>query len=103
MAKLKAKKSEEVVETVENSVEMTPEESEVLSADGEGYKDEQSEVSSQRMQSVLDLLQDEFDIRDKHFELTGYADKGNKIEATVNNPDFEIKFTLKSSTLMKLR
>lgn len=103
MPKLKAKKSEEVVETPVEAPEITPEESEVLEADGSAYKEEQSEVSSERMKQVLDLLSDEFDITDKHFELTGYADKGSKIEATVNNPDFEIKFTLKSSVLMKLR
>ena len=104
MAKLKAKKSE-VVETVENTVEepeyMTAEEAEVLSADAESLPEEQ-EVSSERMQSVLDLLQEEFNIKDKGFEITGYANKGSKILATISNTEYDIQFTLKSSALMRL-
>lgn len=110
MAKLKAKKSE-VVETVETPVEndenengeyMTSDEAEVISADGENYQEEKSEVSSERMQSVLDLLQEEYDIKNKGFELTGYADKGSKIVATVSNRDYDVQFTLKSSVLLRL-
>ena len=108
MAKFKAKKkSEETVETVETPVENTEDteymnsnESEVISTDGEQYQDSQSEVSSKRMQSVLDLLQDEYDIKNKGFELTGYADKGNKIVATLSNKDYDVQFTLKSTVVL---
>lgn len=101
MPKLKTKKSE--VESVENTVEetseyMNTEEAEVITADAESMQ----EVSSERMQSVLDLLQEEYDIKDKGFELTGYADKGSKIIATVSNAEYDVQFTLKSSALLKL-
>lgn len=107
MAKLKksATKSEVAKELVEETVEdfMNEDEREVLEADGEQYKEEQSKVSSEKMNKVLDLLQDEFNLRDKGFELVGYADKGNKIVATLANNDFEASFVLKSQdTIMRL-
>ena len=102
----KAKEVETVTQSVETPEEesefMNEAEAEVLEKDGEAIAEANAEVSSQRMHQVLNLLQDEFDIKNKGFELTGYADKGTKIEATVNNMDFEIKFTLKSNALMRL-
>lgn len=106
----KKKKSEEVVEeTVETTVApedeagdeyMNEAEREVLEADGEQYKDEQSQVSSEKMKKVLELLQDKFNLRDQNFELIGYADKGNKIVATLSNAEYEATFTLKSSEVI---
>lgn len=82
---------------------MTDEEKEVLEEDGQQYKDEQEKVSSKKMSEVLDILQEEFNLKDKGFELTGYADKGNKIVATLTNNDYEATFTLKSQdTIMRL-
>lgn len=102
----KAKEVETVAKSVETPEEesefMNEAEAEVITKDGEAIAEANAEVSSQRMHQVLNLLQDEFDIKNKGFELTGYADKGTKIEATVNNMDFEIKFTLKSNALMRL-
>lgn len=107
MAKLKkSTKAEVAKELVEETVEeiyMNEEEKEVLEADGQQYKEEQSKVSSEKMNKVLDLLQDEFNLRDKGFEPVGYADKGNKIVATLANNDFEASFVLKSQdTIMRL-
>lgn len=107
MAKLKkSTKAGVAKELVEETVEetyMNDDEKEVLEADGQQYKDEQSKVSSEKMNKVLDLLQDEFNLRDKGFELIGYADKGNKIVATLANSDFEASFVLKSQdTIMRL-
>lgn len=108
MAKFKKTKTEEVAEetTTEESTEseyMTDGEKEVLEEDGQQYKEEQEKVSSEKMNKVLDLLQEQFNLRDKGFELTGYADKGNKIVATLTNQDYEATFTLKSQdTIMRL-
>lgn len=109
MAKFKKTKTEEVAEetaTTEESTEsefMTEDEKEVLEDDGQQYKEEQEKVSSEKMNKVLDLLQEQFNLRDKGFELTGYADKGNKIVATLTNQDYEATFTLKSQdTIMRL-
>lgn len=95
--KNKATEVETPVETVETPVENTqeaPTDTEIPVEDGE--------VSSERMHKVVELLQDEFDIRNKSFELTGYNDKGNKIEATLSNVEYEVKFTLRTNALMKL-
>ena len=110
MAKIRKKaKAEKTVETVETPVETTTEETymneaeaEVLEKDGQEYFESQGEVSSERMHKVVELLQEEFDIKNKSFELTGYNDKGNKIEAVLSNMEYEVKFVLKTNALMKL-
>lgn len=76
------------------------EEKEVIDADGEQYLDDSSKVSSKKMSSVLELLQEQFNLKGKGFELIGYSDKGNKIVATLANGDFEIQFTIKSSNIL---
>ena len=71
MAKFKKTKTEEVAEetaTTEESTEseyMTEDEKEVLEDDGQQYKEEQEKVSSEKMNKVLDLLQEQFNLRDK--------------------------------------
>lgn len=79
---------------------ITEEEKDVLSEDGDKHIAESSKVSSAKMTAVLDLLQDKFNLKDKGFELIGYADKGNKIVATLANSDYEIQFTIKSSDIL---
>ena len=91
---------EEVVETTEEQSYMNEEEKEVLTADGEQYIDDSTKVSSDKMNKVLDLLQDTYNLRGKNFELIGYADKGNKIVATLANTEYEAQFTIKSSEVI---
>ena len=90
----------EVVETTEEQSYMNEEEKEVLTADGEQYIDDSTKVSSDKMNKVLDLLQDTYNLRGKNFELIGYADKGNKIVATLANTEYEAQFTIKSSEVI---
>lgn len=91
---------EEVVETTEEQSYMNEEEKEVLTTDGEQYIDDSTKVSSDKMNKVLDLLQDTYNLRGKGFELIGYADKGNKIVATLANTEYEAQFTIKSSEVI---
>lgn len=106
MATLKKKNTveevsvEEVVETTEEQSYMNEEEKEVLTTDGEQYIDDSTKVSSDKMNKVLDLLQDTYNLRGKNFELIGYADKGNKIVATLANTEYEAQFTIKSSEVI---
>lgn len=105
MAKLKRKQSPEVTE--ENLTEdinyMTEEEKEVLEEDGQQYQEEQSKVSSEKMNEVIQLLQEEFNLKNKGFEVVGYADKGNKIVVILANSNYEATITLKSQdTIMRL-
>lgn len=94
MATLKKKSVEEAVE--EQSPYINEEEKEVLTADGEQYSESAEKVSSEKMNKVLELLQDKYNLRGQNFELTAYADKGNKVIATLANTDYEVQFTIKS-------
>ena len=108
MATLKKKKentveeapAQKVTETTEEQSYMNEEEKEVLIADGEQYIEDSTKVSSDKMNKVLDLLQDTYNLRGKGFELIGYADKGNKIVATLANTEYEAQFTIKSSEVI---
>lgn len=108
MAKLKKKSTEEVSENItdiqeETSEYMNDEEKEVLEKQGEETINANSKVSSEKMQAVIDLLQKDFNLKDKNFELTGYTDKGNKIVCGLTNSKYEVVFTLKDQeTLMRL-
>lgn len=90
----------ETVETTEEQSYMNEGEKEVLTADGEQYIEETESVSSKKMNKVLDLLQDTYNLRGRDFELVGYSDKGNKIVATLANPEYEAQFTIKSSEII---
>lgn len=81
---------------------MNEEEKEVLTSDGEQYIDDSTKVSSDKMNKVLNLLQDTYNLRGKGFELIGYADKGNKIVATLANTEYEAQFTIKSSEVIMM-
>lgn len=108
MAKLKRsqQKSTEVEEVVEDLVTdvtedyMTDDEKEVLEADGQSYIDDRTKVSSVKMNKVLEMLQEEFNLKGKNYILTGYVDKGNKIVTTLDNGEFSIQFTLNSQEMI---
>lgn len=104
MSKLKKKstKSEVIETTAEENSYMNEDEKEVLEADSEKIEEAKSEVSAKKMNRVLNLLQENFNLRDKGFELAGYADKGNKIVTTLSNGDYDVQFTLKSQDTIML-
>lgn len=105
MTKLK-KKSTEVEEVTKDLVTevtedyMTDDEKVVLEADGQSYIDDRTKVSSVKMNKVLEMLQEEFNLKGKNYILTGYVDKGNKIVTTLDNGEFSIQFTLNSQEMI---
>lgn len=94
--KMATLKKKPVEETVEQSPYINEDEKEVISADGEQYTECAENVSSEKMNKVIELLQDKYNLRGQNFELTAYADKGNKVIATLANADYEVQFTIKS-------
>lgn len=101
MATLKKKVAADVADTnEEQSPYMNEDEKEVLDADGEQYIEDATKVSSKKMDSVLELLQDKFNLKGKDFELIGYSDKGNKVVATLANSEYEAQFVIKSSDIL---
>ena len=77
-------------------------EQEVMNFDEEQCADDSAKVSSEKMNKVIDLLQDKYNLKGNNFELIGYADKGNKIVATLANTEYEVQFTIKSQDILLL-
>lgn len=62
--------------------------------------DEVGAVSVDKTQVVVSHLQDKFNLKNKNFVLSGYADKGNKIITTLSNKDYDVTVTVKSPDLL---
>ena len=62
--------------------------------------DEVGAVSVDKTQVVVSHLQDKFNLKNKNFVLSGYADKGNKIITTLSNEDYDVTVTVKSPDLL---
>lgn len=115
------KKSEAVEETVEVMDEATVEEAEVVDVENEedvqegvalDYPEQlnedeiealektapeelKGEVSTVKMESVLDLVTDEFDLADKRYTMQQYKDGGSKVTLALANEDYDITITVK--------
>lgn len=57
-------------------------------------------VSSEKMNKVLELLQDKYNLVGQDFELISIADKKNKVIATLSNADYDVQFTIKSMDII---
>lgn len=63
-------------------------------------EDQTSSVSVDKMQKVVDYLTDYYNLSDRGFSLTGYADKGSKISATFENDNGSATFTVTNPDLI---
>ena len=118
MATLKSKRKkqseiEAINEELEQSapVEETPdeefpaEESQYLNnaeqealAEQKAKDDEESKkVSIVKMEKAVEVVSDEFNLYDKSFIVTGFADKGSKCQLAMSNGDFDIVVTVKDA------
>lgn len=115
------KKSEAVEETAEVMDETTVEEAEVVDVENEedvqegvalDYPEQlnedeiealektapeelKGEVSTVKMESVLDLVTGEFDLADKRYTMQQYKDGGSKVTLALANEDYDITVTVK--------
>lgn len=115
------KKSEAVEETVETMDEATVEEAEVVDVENEedvqegvalDYPEQLNEdekealektapeevkgtVSVAKMNEVLDLVSDEFNLSDKRYTVQQYKDGGSKVTLAMSNEDYDVTITVK--------
>ena len=116
MAKFKSRKSEErakeIVESVseptteeettsvpsdEDNKYMNAEEREVLEEQASDVAEEESKVSTEKMQRAVDLVSRKFNLLGGDFVVTGFVDKGTKVAVSLANADFDIAITIKDS------
>ena len=116
MAKFKSRKSEErakeLVESVseptteeettsvpseEGNKYMNAEEREVLEEQASDIAEEESKVSTEKMQRAIDLVSRKFNLLGGDFVVTGFVDKGTKVAVSLANADFDIAVTIKDS------
>ena len=116
MAKFKSRKSEErakeLVESVseptteeettsvpseEDNKYMNAEECEVLEEQASDIAEEESKVSTEKMQRAVDLVSRKFNLLGGDFVVTGFVDKGTKVAVSLANADFDIAITIKDS------
>lgn len=116
MAKFKSRKSEErakeLVEAVseptteeettsvpseEDNKYMNAEEREVLEERASDIAEEESKVSTEKMQRAIDLVSRKFNLLSGDFVVTGFVDKGTKVAVSLANADFDIAVTIKDS------
>ena len=116
MAKFKSRKSEErakeLVESVseptteeettsvpseEDNKYMNVEEREVLEEQASDVAEEESKVSTEKMQRAVDLVSRKFNLLGGDFVVTGFVDKGTKVAVSLANANFDIAITIKDS------
>ena len=117
MAKFKSRKSEEkakeLVEAVseptteeettsvpseeDDNKYMNAEEREVLEEQASDIAEEESKVSTEKMQRAIDLVSRKFNLLGGDFVVTGFVDKGTKVAVSLANADFDIAVTIKDS------
>ena len=116
MAKFKSRKSEErakeLVEAVseptteeettsvpsdEDNKYMNAEERGVLEEQASDIAEEESKVSTEKMQRAIDLVSRKFNLLGGDFVVTGFVDKGTKVAVSLANADFDIAITIKDS------
>ena len=116
MAKFKSRKSEErakelveagseptteeettSVPSEEDNKYMNAEEREVLEEQASDIAEEESKVSTEKMQRAIDLVSRKFNLLGGDFVVTGFVDKGTKVAVSLANADFDIAVTIKDS------
>lgn len=58
-------------------------------------EDNKGEVSTVKMESVLDLVSDEFNLTGKRYTMQQYKDGGSKVTLSLANEDYDITVTVK--------
>ena len=54
-------------------------------------------VSTEKMQMAVVVVQEQFNLCDKNFSVNGFADKGSKCQLSMSNPDFDVVITVKDT------
>ena len=88
---------EELKEAVFESKYMNSSEQEALTTQHEEDTKDDRNVSYEKMTKAVLVAQNEFNLSDKDFAVTGFADKGSKCQLSFTNGDFDVVVTVKDT------
>lgn len=105
MALKKLKKEAEVTEVTEAPVSEVSEENPyineaeatALAEQAKADEAESKQISMKKMESVVDLVQREFNLSEGSYVVNAFADKGNKSQISLSNEDFDIVVVIKDN------
>ena len=84
---------EDIPKGLEYPEQLTEDEKEALEAILP--EDETGEVSTVKMDSILDLVTDEFNLSGKKYTVSQYKDGGSKVTLSMTNSDYDVTVTVK--------
>lgn len=88
-----AENEEGIKEGAEYPEQLNEDEKEVLEATTP--EDETGEVSTVKMENILDLVTDEFNLSGKKYTVSQYKDGGSKVTLSMTNSDYDVTVTVK--------
>lgn len=92
---VEAENEEGVQESVEYPEQLNEDEKEALEATAP--EDETGEVSTVKMENILNLVTDEFNLSGKKYTVSQYKDGGSKVTLSMVNPDYDVTITVKDA------
>lgn len=81
---------------------LNEDEKEALESDSETLSEEESNVSTKKMEKTVALLENMFNLKDKSFSVTAFADKGNSVRVSMTNGDFDVSVTVNDAEAVGL-
>ena len=72
-------------------------EAEALAKQVEADEAKSKEISTKKMESVVECVQREFHLSEGNYTVNAFNDKGNKSQVTLSNDDFDIVITIKDN------
>lgn len=81
---------------------LNEEEKEALESDSETLSEEDSNVSTKKMEKTVALLENMFNLKDKSFSVTAFADKGKSVRVSMTNGDFDVSVTVNDAEAVGL-
>ena len=84
---------EAIKEGAEYPEQLNEDEKEALEATA--TEEETGEVSTVKMENILDLVTDEFNLSGKKYTVSQYKDGGSKVTLSMTNSDYDVTVTVK--------
>jgi RNA-splicing ligase RtcB len=102
-AKAVSKKVEEkeAVKTADEKY-MNEEEKEVLQKHADVKEEEDSKVSTEKMEKAVEVVQKLFNLTGKNFVVSSFTDGGTNCKLSLANSDFEMQIKIKDAEKYKL-
>lgn len=72
-------------------------EQEALAEQHQKYEEQSKKVSTEKMDKVIAVVQEQFNLPQGKFNVTGIADKGSKSQISLNSDDFEVTIVIKDN------